>query len=188
MNLCWTPPSLKCVSGAPGYRLLCGQGLIMACIKSVFNKLELITSTCYTLNEIHLKNVYNIKGNMLEGRDYFHVPTIISFKAVLQAKCLEPSALNLWNPACNFVCKSEEWFPSNQEMMPGASPKHSPVFIGKKRFIYNACFMLSPTPLAHYASFVSCFHIILIPQLIEVKPPCGIVLSLVNSQLGEPLF
>ena len=60
------------------YRLLCGQGLIMACIKSVFNKLELVTWTCYTLNEIHLKNVYNIKGNMLDGRDYFHVPTIIS--------------------------------------------------------------------------------------------------------------
>ena len=59
---------------------------------------------------------------MLDGRDYFHVPTIISFKAVLQAKCLEPSALNLWNPACNFLCKSEEWFPSNQEKMPGISP------------------------------------------------------------------
>ena len=145
----------------------------MACIKSVFNKLELVTWTYYTLNKIHLKNVYNTKGNMLDGRDYFHVPTIISFKAVLQAKCLEPSALNLWNPACNFVCKSEEWFPSNQEKMPGASPKHSPVFIGKKRFIYNACFMLSPTPLAHYASFVSCFHI-LIPQLSKSNRHVGL--------------
>ena len=51
------------------YRLLCGQGLIMAFIKSVFNKLELVTWTCYTLIEIYLKNVYNIKGNMLDGRD-----------------------------------------------------------------------------------------------------------------------
>ena len=29
------------------YRLLCGQGLIMACIKSVFNKLELTFEVCH---------------------------------------------------------------------------------------------------------------------------------------------
>ena len=78
------------------YRLLCGQGLIMACIKSVFNKLELVTWTCYTLNEIHLKNVYNIKGNMLDGRDYFHVPTIISSSWTSLLKLC--SKQNVWSP------------------------------------------------------------------------------------------
>ena len=78
------------------YRLLCGQGLIMACIKSVFNKLELVTWTCYTLNEIHLKNVYNTKGNMLDGRDYFHVPTIISSSWTSLLKLC--SKQNVWSP------------------------------------------------------------------------------------------
>ena len=78
------------------YRLLCWQGLIMACIKSVFNKLELVTWTCYTLNEIHLKNVYNIKGNMLDGRDYFHVPTIISSSWTSLLKLC--SKQNVWSP------------------------------------------------------------------------------------------
>ena len=78
------------------YRLLCGQGLIMACIKSVFSKLELVTWTCYTLNEIHLKNVYNIEGNMLDGRDYFHVPTIISSSWTSLLKLC--SKQNVWSP------------------------------------------------------------------------------------------
>ena len=111
------------------YRLLCGQGLIMACIKSVFNKLELVTWTCYTLNEIHLKNVYNIKGNMLDGRDYFHVPMIISWSWTSLLKLC--SKQNVWSPVL-WTCEIQhaifcvkvknDFLVLNLEKMPGISP------------------------------------------------------------------